>query len=62
MSVEWTAFFDPPTLAMLRNVLDDAWSRLPAARTRFLARCWRNAFLGPPRKASAIRRVFARVR
>jgi hypothetical protein len=33
MSVERSAFFDPPTLAMLRNVLDDAWSRLPAGQT-----------------------------
>jgi hypothetical protein len=33
MSVERTAFFDPPTLAMLRNVLDDAWARLPAGQT-----------------------------
>jgi hypothetical protein len=32
MSVERTAFFDSPTLAMLRNVLDDAWSRLPAGQ------------------------------
>jgi hypothetical protein len=34
MSVERSAFFDPPTLAMLRNVLDDAWSRLPAGQTQ----------------------------
>jgi hypothetical protein len=33
MSVERTAFFDPPTLAMLRNVLEDAWSRLPPGQT-----------------------------
>jgi hypothetical protein len=33
MNVERSAFFDPPTLAMLRNVLDDAWSRLPAGQT-----------------------------
>jgi hypothetical protein len=33
MSVERTAFFDPPTLAMLRNVLEDAWSHLPAGQT-----------------------------
>jgi hypothetical protein len=30
---ERTVFFDPTTLAMLRNVLDDAWSRLPAGQT-----------------------------
>lgn len=28
------AFFDPETVAILRNVLDDAWSRLPAGRTQ----------------------------
>jgi hypothetical protein len=33
MSIERSAFFDPPTLTMLRNVLDDAWSRLPAGQT-----------------------------
>jgi hypothetical protein len=33
MSVEQTAFFDPTTVAMLRNVLDDAWSRLPPGQT-----------------------------
>jgi hypothetical protein len=33
MSSERTVFFDPTTLAMLRNVLDDAWSRLPAGQT-----------------------------
>ncbi len=27
------AFFDPTTVAMLRGVLDDAWSRLPAGQT-----------------------------
>jgi hypothetical protein len=27
------AFFDPETIAMLRNVLDDAWSRLPQGQT-----------------------------
>jgi hypothetical protein len=27
------AFFDPKTIAMLREVLDDAWSLLPAGRT-----------------------------
>jgi hypothetical protein len=27
------AFFDPNTVAMLREVLDDAWSRLPAGQT-----------------------------
>jgi hypothetical protein len=26
-------FFDPETVAMLRDVLDDAWSRLPAGQT-----------------------------
>jgi hypothetical protein len=26
-------FFDPETIAMLRGVLDDAWSRLPAGQT-----------------------------
>jgi hypothetical protein len=26
-------FFDPETVAMLRGVLDDAWSRLPAGQT-----------------------------
>ena len=33
MSSERTVFFDPTTLAMLRSVLDDAWSRLPAGQT-----------------------------
>ena len=33
MSSERTVFFDPTTLAMLRNVLDEAWSRLPAGQT-----------------------------
>jgi hypothetical protein len=33
MSVETTAFFDPTTVAMLRNVLEDAWSRLPEGQT-----------------------------
>jgi hypothetical protein len=32
MTSERTVFFDPPTLAMLRNVLEDAWSRLPAGQ------------------------------
>jgi hypothetical protein len=27
------AFFDPKTIAMLREVLDDAWSLLPAGQT-----------------------------
>ena len=27
------AFFDPETVAMLREVLDDTWSRLPAGQT-----------------------------
>jgi hypothetical protein len=27
------AFFDPSTVAMLREVLEDAWSRLPAGQT-----------------------------
>ena len=27
------AFYDPNTVAMLREVLDDAWSRLPAGQT-----------------------------
>jgi hypothetical protein len=27
------ASFDPKTVAMLRGVLDDAWSRLPAGQT-----------------------------
>lgn len=27
------AFFDPTTVAMLRGVLADAWSRLPAGQT-----------------------------
>jgi len=27
------AFFDPETVAILRDVLDDAWSRLPAGQT-----------------------------
>jgi hypothetical protein len=26
-------FFDPKTVAMLRDVLEDAWSRLPAGQT-----------------------------
>jgi hypothetical protein len=33
MSNERTVFFDPTTLAMLRSVVDDAWSRLPAGQT-----------------------------
>ena len=33
MSTEQTVFFDPTTLTMLRNVLDDAWSHLPAGQT-----------------------------
>jgi hypothetical protein len=33
MSGEQKAFFDPTTVAMLRNVLEDAWSRLPAGQT-----------------------------
>ncbi len=33
MTGERTAFFDPMTVAMLRNVLEDAWSRLPADQT-----------------------------
>jgi hypothetical protein len=33
MSVESTAFFDPTTVAIMRNVLEDAWSRLPAGQT-----------------------------
>jgi hypothetical protein len=33
MSVEGAAYFDPRTVAMLRSVLDDAWSRLPAGQT-----------------------------
>jgi hypothetical protein len=28
-----TPIFDPETVAMLRGVLDDAWSRLPAGQT-----------------------------
>jgi hypothetical protein len=27
------AFFDPSTMTMLREVLEDAWSRLPAGQT-----------------------------
>ena len=27
-------FFDPETVAMLRGVLDDAWSRLPVGETK----------------------------
>jgi hypothetical protein len=27
------AFFNPNTVAMLRGVLDEAWSRLPAGQT-----------------------------
>ncbi len=27
------AFFDPETVAMLRGVLNEAWSRLPAGQT-----------------------------
>jgi hypothetical protein len=27
------AFFDPKTVAMLREVLDDAWALLPAGKT-----------------------------
>jgi hypothetical protein len=37
------AFFDPETVAMLREVLDDTWSRLPAEQTNvtrsMLAEC-----------------------
>jgi hypothetical protein len=33
MTGERPAFFDPKTVAMLRNVLEDAWSRLPAGQT-----------------------------
>ena len=33
MSVEGAAYFDPRTVAMLRNVLEDAWSHLPAGQT-----------------------------
>jgi hypothetical protein len=32
MDVTRVAFFDPATIAILRGVLDDAWSRLPAGR------------------------------
>jgi hypothetical protein len=28
-----SVFFDPATVAMLRGVLDDAWSRLPPGQT-----------------------------
>jgi hypothetical protein len=33
MSESTPAFFDPKTIAMLREVLDDAWSLLPAGQT-----------------------------
>ena len=33
MDVTRVAFFDPATIAILRGVLDDAWSRLPAGQT-----------------------------
>jgi hypothetical protein len=33
MTGERSAFFDPMTVAMLRKVLEDAWSRLPAGQT-----------------------------
>jgi hypothetical protein len=33
MTGERPAFFDPKTVAMLRNVLEDAWSRLPDGET-----------------------------
>jgi hypothetical protein len=32
MNGERPAFFDPTIVAMLRNVLEDAWSRLPAGQ------------------------------
>jgi hypothetical protein len=44
MSNERTAFFDPTTVAMLRNVLEDAWLACPLARPKLRARFWRNAF------------------
>jgi hypothetical protein len=34
MESERVAFFDPKTVAMLRGVLVDAWSRLPPGQTR----------------------------
>ena len=58
MSVERTAFFDPPTLAMLRNVLDDAWSRLPAGQTEVTRSLLAQRILKPRTPESAIRRVF----
>jgi hypothetical protein len=33
MSESTPAFFDPSTVTMLRKVLDDAWSHLPASQT-----------------------------
>jgi hypothetical protein len=33
MKVTRDAFFDPDTIALLRSVLDDAWSRLPPGQT-----------------------------
>jgi hypothetical protein len=33
MKVTRNAFFDPETIALLRSVLDDAWSRLPPGQT-----------------------------
>jgi hypothetical protein len=33
MSSERTVFFNPTTLAMLKSVLDDVWSRLPGGQT-----------------------------
>jgi hypothetical protein len=33
MTGEQPAFFDPTTVAMLRKVLEEAWSRLPDGQT-----------------------------
>ena len=34
MEGERAPFFDPETVAILRSVLDDAWSRLPTGQTK----------------------------
>jgi hypothetical protein len=62
MSGERMAFFDPTTVAMLRNVLEDAWSRLPPGQTGVTRSLLAERILKAAKTGERVRPAFERAR